>query len=444
MSRFVVLQFVVYFLLFAFLAGFMVHLSSTAKSFLDPVYVALASMTWVLGLFSLHFALRALSIQVTNRSLNISPDSPPPTDADAPLFSSPTFGPFSTNAKSILFILASFLIFSGSPVSSVYNSEKLNTFQCGRKAFFDMLYETGTINYLGLIKNTSYFLGYSILPYIVWIRFFASIGCPQDSGMKWGYALFSVATSSFILPALGLVHRTVPVILMYSSFFLLMCINCWWDREKPGKPAISNNVAYMSFSTGSVWLAVVGVSVGKQQILEESGAGPAAIFVGVFGIVLTFFYESVTNKASSGGNNGPFIFPLYFGLDLVSVSILLTVDLISGNFVIVVMMQEMLGLARNCGVYDIGIWLFLKVTSIADAGPFPLRSVSYLEKLGTIAAVDSVSEVVSIRRSHLYFVYVGILTKYSNRYTHPTPADVCCWASISCPRSSVRPLLRFL
>lgn len=52
------------------------------------------------------------------------------------------------------------------------------------------------------------------------------------------------------------------------------------------------------------------------------------------------------------------------------------------------------GLCRNCGVYDFGLWVILKALRM-DSGPFPLKSVEFLEELATIAGVDSVSEILA-------------------------------------------------
>ena len=64
------------------------------------------------------------------------------------------------------------------------------------------------------------------------------------------------------------------------------------------------------------------------------------------------------------------------------------------EFFSVVVTQEVMGMCRNCGVYDIGIWLGLKVLRM-ESGIFPLRSVEVLESLATVAAVDSVSEILA-------------------------------------------------
>ncbi|GMH52133.1 hypothetical protein TrLO_g7464 [Triparma laevis f. longispina] len=53
-----------------------------------------------------------------------------------------------------------------------------------------------------------------------------------------------------------------------------------------------------------------------------------------------------------------------------------------------------MGLCRNCGIYDIFGWASLKLFGIGNAS-FPLKSVAFLEELDTIAAVDSVSEIMA-------------------------------------------------
>ena len=54
-----------------------------------------------------------------------------------------------------------------------------------------------------------------------------------------------------------------------------------------------------------------------------------------------------------------------------------------------------MGLFRNCGSSKIGGWIFLKVTGLGN-DPFPLLRVAFLEELSTVAAVDSVSEVMAM------------------------------------------------
>ena len=87
--------------------------------------------------------------------------------------------------------------------------------------------------------------------------------------------------------------------------------------------------------------------------------------------------------------------PFYFGLDLLNVTIILSVDAFSAEFFAIVLIQEVMGLCRNCGLYDIAWWLFLKVTGIKDT-EFPLKSVAFLDELNTISAVDSVSETGAV------------------------------------------------
>ena len=105
-------------------------------------------------------------------------------------------------------------------------------------------------------------------------------------------------------------------------------------------------------------------------------------------------FKSITGKASSPGNNGPFMFPFYFGLDLINVTILVSVKLFSFDFFAIVVTQEVLGLCRNCGVNDIVKWKMKSVLGMGS-GVFPLSDVAYLEELSTIAAVDSVSETMA-------------------------------------------------
>jgi len=57
-------------------------------------------------------------------------------------------------------------------------------------------------------------------------------------------------------------------------------------------------------------------------------------------------------------------------------------------------LASLAGLCRNCGVYDIALYIFKKMARIGN-DPFPLKSVAFLEELNTIAAVDSVSEILA-------------------------------------------------
>ncbi|GMH90743.1 hypothetical protein TrVE_jg5997 [Triparma verrucosa] len=53
-----------------------------------------------------------------------------------------------------------------------------------------------------------------------------------------------------------------------------------------------------------------------------------------------------------------------------------------------------MGLCRNCGIYDIVMWASMKLFGIGNES-FPLKSVALLDELNTIAAVDSVSEMMA-------------------------------------------------
>ena len=89
------------------------------------------------------------------------------------------------------------------------------------------------------------------------------------------------------------------------------------------------------------------------------------------------------------------MFPFYFGLDLVNVSILVSVKPLSFEFFALVFSQEVMGLCRNCGIYDIVTWMILKAFGSESAGEFLLHSVEFLEELAVIAGVDSVSEILA-------------------------------------------------
>ena len=64
------------------------------------------------------------------------------------------------------------------------------------------------------------------------------------------------------------------------------------------------------------------------------------------------------------------------------------------DFFVVIMIQEMMGFCRNCGVFEICKWQVLTMTGIRDK-EFPLKNLEFLEKLNTNAAVDSTSEFMA-------------------------------------------------
>jgi len=144
----------------------------------------------------------------------------------------------------------------------------------------------------------------------------------------------------------------------------------------------------MMMSTTTVLVIVIMLNTIKDAVLDTSGAAAASISVNAAAILFTFLFESLTAKAAALGQNGPFMFPLYFSIDLMNVSILLSVQLFSTEFFFLVLMQEGMGLCRNCGLYDIALYIFKKMARIGNDS-FPLKSVAFLEELNTIAAVDS-------------------------------------------------------
>ena len=279
--------------------------------------------------------------------------------------------------------------------------DKSNAFQCGTEAYYDEMYATKTVDSLSAIGDVCRLL-VNVLTYYTWCQYFNSIGLDQNNSLavkRLAYLAFFFGMS-WICTYLQLVPYAVTINI-HALFTLLMLIcnfrvdSEWW-RKKKGLGPVTNNVAYLIYSTVWAGTTALFIEYHKKTVLESSGPAAAAMSVSFMGIVFTALFESVTNKATSVGRNGPFMFPFYFGLDLVTASILLTVAAFSQDFFMVVMMQEMMGLFRNCGGYDIGIWLVLTVTRISDAGEFPLKRVTYLEELGTISAVDSVSEVTAM------------------------------------------------
>ena len=168
-------------------------------------------------------------------------------------------------------------------------------------------------------------------------------------------------------------------IVVFFSLLMIICnfvLDSEWRRKKKGLGPVTNNVAYLIYSTVFAGILIILIEYYKRIFLNIHGPTAAAMSVNFMGIVFTALFESLTKKASSIGKNGPFIFPFYFGLDLVTASILLTVTAFSQDFFMIVTMQEMMGLFRNCGGYDIGMWLFWKITRLSDAGEFPLTEIN--------------------------------------------------------------------
>jgi hypothetical protein len=188
---------------------------------------------------------------------------------------------------------------------------------------------------------------------------------------------------------------------MYLIFFLVLVINFIVDsesrRKKKGLNPVEYNMFYLVFSTSTPWIVTIILVQMRDAVLESGGvnaAAAASLSVNIMGTCFTYLYESLTVKAIKVGLHGPFMFPLYFCIDLMNVSILLSVELFSAEFFMVVLLQEGMGLCRNCGLYDIGTWLCMKALGVGN-DVFPLKSVAFLEELNTIAAVDSVSEIMA-------------------------------------------------
>jgi len=383
--------FTIFFILAAFACGVLSHFAVTSQSFVSPSHVILFTVSEILGFLSFYVSLRALAVLVNSQKGN--------NDDENNNNNNKTYGPFNTRTKVVAFLIIMFLFRVGKIVSDLIQRQLSHSYECGYDAYHEMLYTTKTIEFQPILATISIII-FFVTNYYVWCKYLYAQGADQNNSVWMKRISYLCPTNlSFLFFYFGLISFAKMGILAILFFFAFMFINFYVDsearRKKKGLPPVTNNAAYVCLATTTVWMIIAYIDIMKQVTLDSSGPAAAAMVVNMLGIIFTSLFESLTVKATSLGNHGPFMFPFYFGLDLVNASILLSVDNLSSELFAVIFMQEIMGLCRNCGVYDIMTWGFLKVTGISDT-EFALKSVAYLEELAVIAAVDSVSECYAI------------------------------------------------
>ena len=115
--------------------------------------------------------------------------------------------------------------------------------------------------------------------------------------------------------------------------------------------------------------------------------------ISFFSMIVLYLWESMAVKASTLKSSGPVMLPMYFIVEVTQAYLYLTVPFGGMQFWVLLLSQEVMGIIRNVGLYDIAWWATLKF--FKQETPFPHRDQNYLESLITIAAVDTVAEALS-------------------------------------------------
>jgi len=338
------------FIFSAILCGALASKAVSSNNFSHPAYFAFAVIGPTAAYVIWNAALRALVMIATENGTylpgSILPDPPPPPSIHASF--KETYGPYPTAKMSACFYVVTYLSNLCLALNYQYDIHVSSQHTCGEDAYYEMIWNTNTI----VPRNVfQYSLEMCVTVYqrVVWAQYFHDhVNLPQDSSITMRAVVLGFPiVASWLFYALCLVPLWVTYTLYWLLTVVIFPINFIVDsnsrRASMGLPPVEYNIFYLTVATTMILGIVIMLSETKDAMLETGGATAASITVNIMGICFTFLFESLTVKASKLGQNGPFMFPLYFGIDLMNVGILLSVELFSFEFIALVFVQEGMG-----------------------------------------------------------------------------------------------------
>ena len=356
------------FMLSAVVCGALTFWAVASNDFSHPTHYAIAIIVWCTVVARDQAALRAIVMIVTKNGTHLPSNPPPLPSLPPPSFAPPStaplhekfkesFGPYPTAMMSAVCFATYFLCAFLRAIRSIYEKHISSQHSCGEAAFYDLIWDTNAI-----IPRNVIIYGINLFMVLFFTRAWEQymhhhVGIPQDTSKGMKAVMYSQPVlSSWLYNTLGLTPQWVTWTALYLLLLAIFPINFFVDsnirRRSMGLPPVSYNVFYMLGSMSMVFGIILTLNVTKEAVLKTGGAAAASISVNVLGIIFTFLAESLTVKAAALGQNGPFMFPLYFGIDLMNVSILLSVELFSFEFIALVLVQEGMGTcASEASVY---------------------------------------------------------------------------------------------
>ena len=231
-----------------------------------------------------------------------------------------TYGPFESVTK-----VAGYLtVVCSLNFMNAYNwtAEKQNAagYECGVNAYDEMLLETKAVKPIIVAGEASSMI-IMVVQALAWTAYLTSCGFDQNNSkfMKWlSYGTYVVGNTA--LCRMHIIPWAIPTAAGLLTYPIVMLVNFFVDdsgrRKKKNLPPVSNNYFYLFIATSTMWFVGYLINLAKAVAIKNAGATAASLVVNFLGIVFTFLFESLTVKASSPGNHGPFMFPFYFELDL--------------------------------------------------------------------------------------------------------------------------------
>ena len=184
----------------------------------------------------------------------------------------------------------------------------------------------------------------------------------------------------------------------FSLVFLAICfVNFVLDgsflRKRRGLRRTRRNTAYLYTCCTTLMAAINALTMLRNASQKIAGELMTSILISIFSVLLIFLWETMAFKAATTETAGPLMFPLYFVIDITQTYLFLAVPFMGGEFWMMLLSQEIMGAFRNCGGYEMALWLGQYMVGLER--PFPLNDLHLLEELITIAAVDTVAEALA-------------------------------------------------
>ena len=204
--------------------------------------------------------------------------------------------------------------------------------------------------------------------------------------------------------AFAVVHRDVFQGLAALIYLGLIFVALWADRDRPTmKHHIEMNVIYMYATVGLLTFVLWFLGKARELgLMFGLGGIGSSIAVQLSGMLVLLSWDFISARASTLGSNAPFMFPLYFAIDITNALIFVDREVNSASFAGMLVVQACFGMVKNCGVYEICFWLLQKLVG-QPAGKFPYRDKDVIEGLIVVSSVDFTSEFISA------FVVLGIV-----------------------------------
>mmetsp|Transcript_10318 Transcript_10318/g.21221 ORF Transcript_10318/g.21221 Transcript_10318/m.21221 type:complete len:715 (-) Transcript_10318:19-2163(-) len=200
-----------------------------------------------------------------------------------------------------------------------------------------------------------------------------------------------------ILSDVGLQPRSNANIFFTLTFFVLLftcfILDSSMCRMRLGQRLPRNNTAYLYTCSSTLLVALTAMVTLRNYVLESHGAIASSVVVSLFTSILCFLFKSLAVRGSTASTCGPFVFPVYYLIDLTQVYLFVAVPFMSVEFWLLLLTQELMSGFRNIGGIDMLIWFGYKLMGMNRKPPF--RDKHLLDKLSTNAAADTMAEMLA-------------------------------------------------